>query len=56
MKTMYSIKQEKIIENVGKNMPRFHATLDNRQSYYQSWMILGAKFRSWANFPCFFQK
>jgi len=21
-----------------------------------SWMILGAKFRSWANFPWFFQK
>jgi hypothetical protein len=22
----------------------------------EAWMILGAKFRSWANFPWFFQK
>jgi hypothetical protein len=26
------------------------------ESVFVSWMILGAKFRSWDNFPWFFQK
>jgi hypothetical protein len=39
MTTLHSIKQEETIDDVGKNMPRIYATLDNRHEYYQSHMI-----------------
>jgi hypothetical protein len=31
-------------------------TWKNDSLWYKAWIILGAKFRSWANFPWFFQK
>jgi hypothetical protein len=39
MTTMHNIKKEEIIEDVGKNMSRIYASLDNRKKYYQSHMI-----------------
>jgi hypothetical protein len=39
MRTMHSIKQEEMIEYMGKNMPRIYVALDNRQANYQSRMI-----------------
>jgi hypothetical protein len=39
MNTFHSIKREEILEDVGKNMPRIYASLDNRQEEYQYHMI-----------------
>jgi hypothetical protein len=34
MKIFHSVNKEETIEDVGKNMPRIYATLDNRKAYY----------------------
>jgi hypothetical protein len=39
MKTLRSIKQEDMVEDVRKSMPRIYAALDNRQVDYQFHMI-----------------
>jgi hypothetical protein len=36
---LHIIKQEEMVEDMGKKMPRINATLDNRQPSYQSHMI-----------------
>jgi hypothetical protein len=39
MKTLNSIKQEDIVEEMGRSMPRFYITLENKQANSQSNMI-----------------
>jgi hypothetical protein len=39
LNTMHSIKKEEIVEDMGKNMSRTYASLENRKEDYQSHMI-----------------
>jgi hypothetical protein len=39
MEILHNIKKEETIEDMGKNMPRIYAALDNRQEDYKSHMI-----------------
>ena len=39
MDILHSVKKEETIKDVGKNMPKIYAYLENRQEDYQSHMI-----------------
>jgi hypothetical protein len=39
MRTVHNIQEAKIVEDMGGNMPRIYAALDNKQVEYQSPMI-----------------
>jgi hypothetical protein len=36
---IYNVQQSEIVEEMGRNVPRIYATLDNKQAEYQSHMI-----------------
>jgi hypothetical protein len=39
MRTVHNVHQAEIVENMGRNVPRIYAALDNKQAEYQSHMI-----------------
>jgi hypothetical protein len=39
MRTVHNVKQDEIVEDMGRNVPRIYASLDNKQAEYQSHMI-----------------
>jgi hypothetical protein len=39
VRTIHSVQQAEIVEDMGRNVPRIYASLDNKQAEYQSHMI-----------------
>jgi hypothetical protein len=39
MRTVHNVQQADIVEDMGINVPRIHASLDNQQAEFQSHMI-----------------
>jgi hypothetical protein len=38
-RTVHNVQQDEIVEDMGRNVPRIYASMDNKQAYYQSHMI-----------------
>jgi hypothetical protein len=39
VRIVHNVQQDEIVENMGRNVPRIYASLDNKQAQYQSHMI-----------------
>ena len=39
VRTVHNVHQAEIVEDMGNNVPRIYASLDNKQAKYQSHMI-----------------
>jgi hypothetical protein len=39
VRTVHNVHQDEIVEDMGRNVPRIYAALDNKQEEYQSHMI-----------------
>jgi hypothetical protein len=39
VRTVHNVQQAEIVEDMGRNVPRIYAALDNKQADYQSHMI-----------------
>ena len=39
VRTVHNLQQAEIVEDMGKNVPRIYAAMDNKQAKYQSHII-----------------
>jgi hypothetical protein len=39
LRIVHNVQQDEIVEDMGRNVPRIYAALDNKQAEYQSHML-----------------